>query len=290
MAYKSIDGLLLSKNGSTLVSGINGDVIIPDGVQKIGVNAFTHRGGLTSVSIPGSVQTIGDNSFSYCSSLTNVTISYGSTVIDWHAFGDCENLKCIEIPDSVISIRGIAFKNCRNLEKIVLPQRFEGNLDMSNFEGCPWDIEIVYREPSRVNVTFDANGGVGGNTCILGCGSSMAAPTVWRTGYTFAGWQPNVPSTVPSEDATYVAQWSVNSYTLYFDSTGGTEVDPVRQNYGMPVATPAEPTKEGYAFKGWLPDVPETMPAENMIFEAQWESLRYVVTLHFGGGDGRSIA
>ncbi len=62
-SYKSVGGLLLSKDGKTLVHGVNGDVDIPEGVTEIGAFAFERCVGLFSVSIPESVQVIGDFAF-----------------------------------------------------------------------------------------------------------------------------------------------------------------------------------------------------------------------------------
>ena len=57
--YKSVNGMLLSKDGTSLISGVNGDVTIPDGVTSIGDNAFLGCSSLTSVTIPNSVTSIG---------------------------------------------------------------------------------------------------------------------------------------------------------------------------------------------------------------------------------------
>ena len=72
--YKSVNGLLLSKDGKTLVAGINGDVTIPDSVTSIWDYAFSGCSGLTSVTIPNSVTNIESYSFGNCSGLTSVTI------------------------------------------------------------------------------------------------------------------------------------------------------------------------------------------------------------------------
>ena len=76
---------------------------------------------------------------------------------------------------------------------------------------------------NQYTVTFNANGGTGGTSGRQNYGSAIAAPTVTRTGYTFAGWSPAVDATVPANNVTYTAQWTVNQYTVTFDANGGTD-------------------------------------------------------------------
>ena len=88
-----------------------------------------------------------------------------------------------------------------------------------------------------------------------------AAPT--RAGYTFAGWESEVPSTMPAEDMELTAQWEIDEYTITFDSAGGSTVAAITQDFGTEVVAPSAPTRAGYTFAGWEPEVPATMPAEN---------------------------
>lgn len=62
-------------------------------------------------------------------------------------------------------------------------------------------------EVLQVDITFDANGGTGGTSAELTCGTSLESPTVTRRGYTFTGWLPLVPQLVPDVDTVYLAQW-----------------------------------------------------------------------------------
>ena len=149
--------------------------------------------------------------------------------------------------------------------------------------------DVTYTAQWSVNqytVTFDANGGEGGTSGKQDYGSTITAPTVTREGYTFMGWSPSVAATVPANDVTYVAQWSINQYTISFNSNGGTAVDPITHDYGTAISAPAAPTKEGYTFAGWSPAVPSTMPAENKTVTAQWSVNQYTVTFDANGGEG----
>ena len=82
--YKSVNDLLLSKDGKTLIVGINGDVTIPDGVISIQNNAFYCYSGLTNVTIPDSVTSIQNNVFYGCSRLTSVAFE-GKTLAEVQA-------------------------------------------------------------------------------------------------------------------------------------------------------------------------------------------------------------
>ena len=75
---------------------------------------------------------------------------------------------------------------------------------------------------------------------------------------------------MPAENTTCVAQWTINQYTISFNSNGGSEVSSITQDYNSAVIAPADPTREGYTFAGWSPAVPSTMPAENTECVAQW--------------------
>ena len=113
--YSSVNGLLLSQDGKTLIAGVNGDVVIPDSVTSIGEYAFYNCSGLTSVTIPDSVTSIGDYAFCNCSGLKAVTIGNGVTNIGGRVFEGCSGLTSVTIPDSVTSIDSQAFTGCSKL-------------------------------------------------------------------------------------------------------------------------------------------------------------------------------
>ena len=120
--YKSVNGLLLTKDGLTLilVLGVNGNVTILDSVTSIGSSAFEGCSGLTSVTIPDSVTSIGDRAFYGCSGLTSVTIPDSVTSIGSSAFEVCSGLTSVTIPDSVTSIGDRAFSGCSGLTSVAI--------------------------------------------------------------------------------------------------------------------------------------------------------------------------
>ena len=143
-SYSSASGLLLTKDGRTLVIGVNGNVVIPDGVTSIEPGAFYRCSGLASVTIGNGVTDIGEGAFSECSALKkfnvvsgnpayksvsgllltkdgktlvaapagaeSVTVPAGVTNIGDNAFSDCHHLKSVTIPKSVTRIGHSAFR------------------------------------------------------------------------------------------------------------------------------------------------------------------------------------
>ena len=134
-------------------------------------------------------------------------------------------------------------------------------------------------------VTLRANGGTinNGNVTEYTYGVGATLPTdVTRTGYTFKGWYYNEnltgsPVTAIGDTETgnkeYWAKWEINQYTITFDTAGGSVVTPITQNYGTAITAPAAPTKTGYTFVGWNPEIPATMPAEDLTVTAQWRDI-----------------
>ena len=105
---------------------------------------------------------------------------------------------------------------------------------------------------NQYTATFNANGGVGGTAKTQDYGTALSAPTVTREGYTFTGWTPSVPSTVPAENKTYTAQWRINSYTVTFDAQGGAGGGTVARNHGAALGELPVPTRDGFSFDGWF--------------------------------------
>ena len=75
---------------------------------------------------------------------------------------------------------------------------------------------------------------------------------------------------MPAENITVKAQWEINQYTIAFDTNGGSDIAPITQDYGTEITAPDNPTRKGYAFRGWDKEIPETMPAENITITARW--------------------
>lgn len=123
-------------------------------------------------------------------------------------------------------------------------------------------------------ITFDTAGGSEIAPITQDYGTVITAPEApTREGYTFIGWDKEIPTTMPAENMTVTAQWEINQYTITFDTAGGSEIAPITQDYGTAITAPANPTREGYTFIGWDTEIPTTMPAENITLKAQWKDI-----------------
>ena len=160
-----------------------------------------------------------------------------------------------------------------------------------------WDKEIPETMPAenitvkaqweinQYTITFDTNGGSEIAPITQDYGTEITAPdNPTRKGYTFKGWDKEIPETMPAENITVKAQWEINQYTITFDTNGGSEIAPITQDYGTEITAPDKPTRKGYTFKGWDKEIPETMPAENITVKAQWEINQYTITFDTNGG------
>jgi uncharacterized repeat protein (TIGR02543 family) len=115
-------------------------------------------------------------------------------------------------------------------------------------------------------------------------GGATAPADPEREGYTFGGWDKAFDNV--TSDLTVTATYTINQYTITFDTgVGGSAVELITQDYGTEIEAPSNPTREGYTFMGWNPEVPGTMPAEDITITAQWEAVDYSITYHLDGGE-----
>ena len=166
-AYRSVNGLLCSKDGTTVLRGVNGEVTIPSSVKVIGKKSFQNCSGLISVEIPSSVKIIEDEAFSDCTSLSSVTIPSSVVRIGKKAFHGCgkltsfsvgannvkycsvNNLLCIKdgatvicgvggdvtIPEGVVNIGDDAFANISGLTSVKIPSTVK-RIGRDAFRNC----------------------------------------------------------------------------------------------------------------------------------------------------------
>lgn len=147
---------------------------------------------------------------------------------------------------------------------------------------------------NKNDVVLDANGGefADGSEQFIKDGVEYGAElddilpdAPQKEGYTFNGWVDQngkpIPETMPDAPIDAKADWTINSYTITFDSNGGSEVPSATYEYNADVTEPAPPTREGFTFIGWEPALPKKMPANNVTVKAIWEAVPGVETFDF---------
>lgn len=146
-----------------------------------------------------------------------------------------------------------------------------------------------------VTVTYDygERGGIYAKQIVQAGEKAVKPDDPKVNGLTFGGWYTDEDCTDGNEynftapvtkGMTLTAKWTANSYTITFDTNGGSAVAPITQDYGTDITAPAAPTKTGYTFMGWNPALPAAMPAEDLTVTAQWRINQYTITFDTDGG------
>ena len=200
---------------------------------------------------------------------------YGNTtgVIVTYKDGDIEYAKQV-LPSGTLATRPDA-------PAATLGYTFGG---WNKADGTAWDYAsdkvtdnitlYAKRAANTYTITFDTAGGSEIAPITQDYGTVITAPEApTREGYTFKGWDKEIPETMPAENITVKAQWEINQYTIAFDTAGGSEIASITQDYGTAITAPADPTREGYTFIGWDKEIPTTMPAENITLKARWKDI-----------------
>ena len=140
--YKSIDGAIYTKDGSTLVkypSLRNGDISIPEGVSSIISNAFCGCK-VRKITLPSTMKTILPGAFSDCPNLESIDFGTGIEDIGLGHGGSiilqCPLFKELELPSQVRTIAESAFSEC-DFQKVILNEglvQIFDNVFMSQLE------------------------------------------------------------------------------------------------------------------------------------------------------------
>lgn len=146
-AYKDVDGVLYSRNGSLLVyparkSGSSYE--IEEGTERIGAHAFAENSFIEKIVIPDSVTYIGEYAFYYCDSLSSINLPENLLKLNENVFNNCFALESIVIPANVQEIAAGAFLNCKNLKSIFMPSALK-TVGASAFFSCD-QLKSVYIE------------------------------------------------------------------------------------------------------------------------------------------------
>ena len=101
-------------------------VVVPESVNIIWAGVFKDCSNLSEVVLPKHMDFISSFAFENCVSLKEITLPDGMTKLGDHAFAGCENLREVILPDTIVQLYGGVFEGCKNLEKVHLPSMAEG--------------------------------------------------------------------------------------------------------------------------------------------------------------------
>ena len=160
-------------------------------------------------------------------------------------------------------------------------------------------------------LTYNINGGtptIASETHYYGKTVTVTTTVPTKDGYTFAGWSDGTTTysagetfTMPNSNVTLTAQWQVVSYTITYNTDGGSAVEAQNYTIETDVTIAAAPTKAGYSFDYWLATTAEgswglndryeanegvsTGNYGNVTLTAQWIAKDVTVTIHTYSND-----
>ena len=194
-------------------------------------------------------------------------IADGKALLTLH-IGD--ELIYVAVDKGAVSDLAIPTKIGHNFEGWFTDSEYSSSFDTSAAINAD---QVLYAKFTIVQytITFDTAGGSEIAAITLDYGSDVTAPDApTRTGYTFTGWDAEVPAKMPASSMTLKASWKINQYTITFDTAGGSEIAAITQDYDSDVTAPDAPTRTGYTFTGWDAEVPAKMPVDGMTLTAVW--------------------
>ena len=265
-------------------------------VAEIGESAFDKATNMKSIEVPEGNQSFKTDSGVLYNKIMTQLIHYPNakedteftlpktvTTIGKNAFAGVTLLNTVNIPESVVAINAKAF--------------YDSNVKNINYAGSQrlWNEGVTKASDSEVeNLTIS----FGKFTATFIKEGEVISQTDYQPGkkiippedpelkyYDFAGWSPEVPETMPETDSEFTAMWTLSdaTRTVGYYADGVLYWSDYRYEGELINIPETVPTKVGYTFVEWAPEVAEVMPDENLIYNAVFTPNIHQVTFTADG-------
>ena len=230
-------------------------VTMPEGLTEIKALAFA-RNGLTSLELPSTVMHIGNEAF-LKNKLTNLTLPNSVISMGEWAFSD-NRLTSVHIPDGITTIEDYTFFN-NKLTEITLPESvtqigefaFDGS-SLTNLV-IPKNVTSIsqgaFLSNKLVKVVFE---GAVDTIGVMAFGQQKLSNPKFKGWFTDYSLTEHWNETVPQAMTIYAV--APTTYTVLFETNGGSTIEPKAVVHGEGIVAPTAPTRVGYVFAGWYKD------------------------------------
>ena len=103
-----------------------------------------------------------------------------------------------------------------------------------------------------------------------------------KTGYTFKGWDKELPNTMPANDIELIGTYEKNKYTITYIIEGQENITRTYY-YGDTIETIENPKLEGLNFVKWSEIIPDTMPDHNIEVYAEFDKKSFNINYYIDG-------
>ncbi len=148
-------------------------VIVPNGVKKIGGQAFAKNLSIKRVILPEGVREIASFAFDGCENLESVELPSTLKIMKNGVFCGCKKLNDVALPANLKQLGGYAFNVCESIERISIPASLEKILSFT-FVNCKKLKEVSFT-PNIKEIEYGAFDGCGElksvaipKSCVLG--------------------------------------------------------------------------------------------------------------------------
>lgn len=270
-------------------------VLIGEGVGSISLTAFAKLSMLKDIEVAEGNPNYKTNSgVLYNSDMTQLlhyprakdgadfSVPETVTTIGNNAFANTLSLNAVNIPETVVTINSKAF-----LASSVTTVNYAGSgiawskVSKASDSGVA-NLSISY---GKYTATFVAEGEAISQTDYKPGETIVKPENPTLKYYDFAGWSPEVPETMLESDSEFTAMWTLSETTRKVEYYADGELYWYDyRNAGEEITIPdSVPTKVGYTFAKWSPDIADVMPDEDLLFEAVWNANVHQVTFTADG-------